>query len=121
MRKERIDEAVRLNLSFGWSAGDSRIAPNGTVLGGTRDRTYWTHRVSEGPSADLMDALAANLSYLEAHKDFFRAFTSTGGEVEYDVAWFSTDVLSSQTLPPDLLRRMAELHIDLGFDVYGRE
>jgi hypothetical protein len=64
-------------------------------------------------SEDLIDALIGSVSLLEAHKDFLDQFITTGGEIEYFVGWFTTGTSGGDTLPWELMRRMADLKINL--------
>jgi hypothetical protein len=118
---EEISTALGLNPNVKWTAGEPRVTPTGTLLGGIRENTRWSHRLENEDSTDLIEALTVNISFLEGHKDFLDAFVATGGEIEYFVGWFTIEVSSGQTLPRELMRRIADLKIDLGFDIYGRK
>ena len=106
---------------FHWNAGEPRVTPDGTPLRGVREQTYWSSRILHPESVDLVDALEANLSSLEPHKDFLRELVETGGEIEYFIGWFTTDTSGGETLDWELLQRLADLRINLALDVYGNK
>jgi len=124
MRWEQISAALGLTPKVRWNAGDPRVTPKGTELGGTRDRTNWSCRIAEDnrtdeDAPDLTDAVEDSVSYLEAHKDLLSEFVATGGEMEYFVGWFTTDTSGGDTLRWELMQRMAALKINFTLDVYG--
>lgn len=55
---------------------------------------------------------------LEKNKGFLDGLSSTGGRLEYFVGWFSTKN-SSFALESDLLKLLADLKVNLEFDVYA--
>jgi hypothetical protein len=121
MPSEEISRAIGMQPKIHWNAGDPRVTPTGTALGGVREETCWTTRILHPESGDLVDAIAANLTSLEPHKDFLREFVTTGGEIEYFIGWFTTDTSGGETLDWELLQRLADLKISLGLDVYGNK
>jgi hypothetical protein len=120
MRWEQITTALELFPRIHRNVGEPRTTPTGTPLGGIHKNTYCSFQIVKDKSDALIEALTANVSRLEAHRDFLNEFVASGGTIEYDVAWFMADVSSEETLPLDLIGRMADLNIELGFDVYGR-
>jgi hypothetical protein len=121
MRSEEISTAMGMQPRFHWTAGEPRVSPEGTPLGGVREQTYWTSRTLHPEHVDLTDAVEANLSSLESRKDFLREFVATGGEIEYFIGWFTTDTSGGETLDWELLHRLAALRINLALDVYGNK
>ena len=112
---------MRMQPRFHWTAGEPSVSPKGTPLGGVREQTYWSSGNLHSESVELTDALEANLSSLESHKDFLREFVATGGEIEYFIGWFTTDTSCGETLDWELLQRLAALRINLALDVYGNK
>ena len=121
MRSEEISEAIGLRPRFHRNAGEPRVSPTGTPLGGVSQQTYWTSGNLHPEHVDLTDALEANLSFLAPHGDFLREFVATGGEIEYFIGWFTTDTSGGETLGWELLQRLAALRINLALDVYGNK
>jgi hypothetical protein len=116
MRAEEVSTALDLRPRFQWSVGDPRFESD-TL----KDHTYWSWEVPHDDSANLAKALATSVCELRAHAKFLREFVASGGEIEYFVGWFTTDVSGGETLSWELLRQLAELQIDLAFDVYGNK
>ncbi len=65
----------------------------------------------------LADCLRASLSKLERKASFLRKFSATGGHLEFFIGWF-VNSNCGEVLDFDLLRRLADLRIELSFDVY---
>jgi hypothetical protein len=85
---------------------------------GVKDHTYWSHEVVSGELA-LSEALSENLTKIRPCANFLREFKASGGDVEYFIGWFASEVSAGETLGSDLLQQLAELQIDLALDVYG--
>jgi hypothetical protein len=121
MPSEEISRAIGMQPQFHWNAGEPRVTPTGIALRGVREETYWSSGDLHSECPDLVDAIAANLTSLEPHKDFLREFVTTGGEIEYFIGWFTTDTSGGETLDWELLQRLADFKISLGLDVYGNK
>lgn len=119
MAPEDISAALGMEARFQWKAGDRRITPKGRSLDGTFESTYWCSPAFEAQGLDLADALSSHLRALESHQEFLVDFASTGGSIEYFVAWFSDGLNTGLTLNWELLKRLSALKVDLGLDVYG--
>jgi hypothetical protein len=90
-------------------------------MGGVHEDTYWSQRIISDESADIVSILEATTSSLEAHRSFLQDFVATGGEIEYFIGWFTTDISGGDTLSWELLERLAALRINLSLDVYGNK
>jgi hypothetical protein len=97
--------------------GDSRKTPNGDPLKGKNESTYWTYPISCQESNGLADILESFTDDLEIHRDFLLNLYATGGRLEYFVGWFS-GTNSGEEFKHGLLRKLADLHINLSLDVY---
>jgi hypothetical protein len=102
-----------------WSVGELRRRADGKATEEMNDHTYWTCSVPNEESVRLVDALSAHLTELESHTGFLREFVASGGEIEYFVGWFTTNVSGGDTLDWQLLGRLSDLKINLALDVYG--
>jgi hypothetical protein len=113
---EQITKALGLVPEFSWTAGDRKTTPKGGKLPGHRKESYWCYGVSvsdqplEAEIAKLNDSLAGKQNVL-------LDIVATGGRIEYFVGWFSSKN-SGFVLKHELSRQLAELKIDLSFDVY---
>jgi hypothetical protein len=82
-----------------------------------QSKTHWTQRLSNHKS--LPETMAVHAQSLMPHKAFLRRFIKDGGRVEYFIGWFTTPTSGGDTFSHDLLARLADLRIDLSFDVYS--
>lgn len=121
MDPEKISTALGETPRFSWKAGERRRTPTGQSLEGLNDTTYWCSQSIDGKGFDLASTIGLNLESLESHRSFLTGFCSTGGEVEYFIGWYTDGRNTGETFNSDLLKRLADLGIDLAFDVYGAE
>jgi hypothetical protein len=119
MSPEKISLALGIKPQFQWMAGELRTTPKGDQLKGINGFTYWCSEGVEGRGFDLADSLSSHLLVLEENRPFLTEFVSTGGSIDYFIAWFTDGLNNGVTLDWQLLKRLAVLQIDLGLDVYG--
>jgi hypothetical protein len=83
------------------------------------DDTFWVGFSSEGESQDhdLQAGLQALLSRLQSHRGFFHRLREDGGEAEFFVGWF-LGKQGGEILSHELMAQLADLKIDLSFDLY---
>src|SRR6266700_3873268 len=110
---DAISKALGLIPRRSWTVGAPRMNPDGRQLEGVNECTYWSCRIENERSDDLVETLEASIRALEARKDFLREFSATGGEIEYFVGWFTTETSGGERLESELLARLADLHISL--------
>jgi len=108
---DQISAALNLQPRNSWNADDPRPR--------IRPGAYWSCDVKHDPDAELEDILHAGVESLEPHKAFLQEFVETGGWVAYCIGYFTTDISGGPTLDCELLKRLADLHLNLEFDVYG--
>jgi Domain of unknown function (DUF4279) len=116
---EKITLALGMKPQFYWMAGKQRTTPKGEPLEGVNAFTYWCSEGVEGRGFDLADSMSSHVLVLEARRPFLEEFVSTGGSIDYFVAWFTDGLNTGVTLDWQLLKRLASLQIDLDLDVYG--
>lgn len=121
MDPETVSAALGMRPEFQWMAGQKRFTPKGQPLEGVNAFTYWCSEGIEGPGSDLRESLITQLCSIEARMPFFSHFVSTGGSIEFYIAWFTNGLNSGATLDRELLKRLVALSIDVGLDVYGGE
>jgi hypothetical protein len=116
-----ISKALKLKPSRSWRAGDVRTTPTGSPLKGMWRETYWTSgnllRGKWPRGKDLRDAIDELVRQFRARKNFFHKVRDEGGRIEFFIGWFFLGN-SGDVLDCDLLARLAELRIDLSFDIY---
>jgi len=119
MNPADISTALGMKPRRQWMAGERRTTPQGKLLDGVNEVTYWCSEGIEGQGFDLPESLSSHLLQLEAHGMFLSHFVSTGGSIDYFIAWFSEGLNTGATLDWNLLKRLAALQIDVGLDIYG--
>jgi hypothetical protein len=115
-----ITSILQVEPRHSGDVGSTRMTPKGTQLAGVYDQTFWTARIVDGSSAgrSLAAAVSEILDRFEVQQDFFRDFSSTGGRAELFIGWFLDNGNSGDVLEHRLLRRLADLGLDLSFDIY---
>jgi hypothetical protein len=116
-----VTAALGITPSVIWRVGEPRVTPKGTPLPTVAKKSFWTARIVEGSSleGDLNSALGRALDAVAAGSSLFAELTSSGGEVEFFVGWFIEGGNSGDVLNHHLFGRLAAMHIDLSFDIYG--
>jgi hypothetical protein len=102
---------------FGWTAGDARMTPKGTLLPGVRRESYSTLDVGAGEDGELVGCLRAVLAQLERHRDHLGAVRESGGSVSLYVFWYPNGDTGAK-FDLDLLRQLSDLGIALDINVY---
>ena len=118
MKCDDMSTALALAPDSGWSAGDARVSPKGRPLGGTHDRSYWSHELARPDQQSLAECLEAFTTRLEPHRQFLNDLRSSGGRCEFFIGWFA-DRGSGELLGHNLLGKLSALGVDLALDVYG--
>jgi hypothetical protein len=101
-----------------WARGTPRIGPDGEALPGLHESTYWVAEIAAGPISTLDTTLRDLAGELLGSRAEIERLTDTGGRVECLVGWFE-DGNSGVVLGHELLHRLADVGLDVAFDVYG--
>lgn len=117
MNPDVISSELSLSSQFMYMARQRRKTPKGNLLSGFNKDSYWTCEMEYARGEGLADGLRASLSKLEKKSSFLKKFRATGGHAEFFIGWF-VNSNCGEVLDSDLLRRLADLKIDLSFDVY---
>lgn len=117
MDAERIGAALGLAQSHGWSVGDLRATPDGTVLGGIRPESYCSFVLGAGENGALARCLDTAVEMLTPRGDALREIAKTGGSTNFFVFWYPNGD-TGEVFTAILLRRIADLGIDLGINVF---
>ena len=116
-----LAELLQMNRRHGWTAGDERVTPKGTSLGGARSQSYWSARVTaEETSSEewqLEDVLNKSVEELEKHKDELLEFFATGGTMNYFIGLYGLRNYGL-VFAPHLMSRLARAGVELQLDVY---
>jgi hypothetical protein len=116
MPPEEMATGLGLTPTICQKAGDPRKAPQGLMLPGDYPVTYCVFPISGESCHTLVDDIASFVSVLEQKAAFFESFHNTGGTSELFVGWFER---SGETIPWELMGRLAALNVNVGLDVYG--
>ena len=115
------EDVFGLQPSNAWTAGDRRRTPTGTVFESFRSDSFWTARLDNGhlASRSLPTALLEAAKRLRVGAAFLDKLAATGGRSELFMGWFFDEGNNGDVLGFELLGRLAELKLDVAFDVYG--
>jgi hypothetical protein len=115
-----ISQALDLMPERSWYSGAPRTTPKGEQLDGTYRETYWSSCLDQQVSSvgtSVEERLAALITRLQSHLQFFTEICHDGGEVEFFVGLFGSENFGVE-LSPKLMNSLAASHIGLAFDVY---
>ncbi|TXI49276.1 MAG: DUF4279 domain-containing protein [Lysobacter sp.] len=115
---DRFTEALRLTPDAVDIAGQPRMR-KGRVMPIVAKTSYWCCGLGHDPALDVAAFLHERARALSPHRAVFDAIAEEGGWAEFFVGFFAEDFNCGFDLSPELQRVCAELHLSLGFDVYG--
>jgi hypothetical protein len=79
--------------------------------------SFWTHDYNAPQDSECAAFIHSAASALQQHAVFFQRIRAAGGRVEFFVGWFG-DKNFGDTFPHATLALLAQLQVDLSFDVY---
>ena len=79
--------------------------------------SFWTHAYEVPQDNECAAFIYSAASALRQHTDFFKRVRASGGRAEFFVGWFG-DKNFGDSFSHATLSVLAELQIDLSFDVY---
>jgi len=104
--------------SFAWNKGESRLLPHGKELNSVKKISYATFQLYRSEERWLPELLSESVARLSAHREFFRQLKGDAdGRAELFIGWFLSRS-GGDTFPSTLLLDVADLGLDLSFDVY---
>ena len=120
-----IDPAVitrKLGLAptFPKQAGEPRKTPTGTKLPGVWPDSRWNGELSYLDDMDVEQAISAFLAAVEPSKAFWRSLAQEDARCELIVSLYGGRY-QGMTLAAASLRRLAEINIALGLEIYAVE
>jgi hypothetical protein len=117
---EDVADEINLTPTTTWKAGSPWITKAGRVLSRIHAEHYWTSNIIKGYRSDhtLADAISDVLDKFMPKRDFFTSISASGGRSEIFVGWFFPGGNSGDVLGHKLLGRLADLSMDLSFDIY---
>jgi hypothetical protein len=104
-----------------WKADQPRMSPRGRPLDGVNRQSFWYSVLLQDNSSirPLSDALDEVIEKLQPHKALLQALSADGCGLELFVGWFFPEGNSGDVIGHRLLERLADLRIDLSFDIYA--
>lgn len=99
--------------------GCVRALQNGKELPGVSRDSRWNHVYRFSKGHRLGDALAQVVTFLEGHKAFIKKLCLQGASFELYVQLPGAKNIGD-SIPWDLLRRMSQLRVSLGIEVFPR-
>jgi hypothetical protein len=102
---------------FCWTAGEARKTPRGAPLEGLHDESYCCFDIGSGDDGELARCLDVGLTSLAPAGEFLREARATGGSLMFYAFWHPNGD-TGEVFGTDLLRRMANLGIELGINVF---
>lgn len=118
-----MSQVLGLDAAATGKMGDPRVTPKGRALNGVWNENFWKYQPHgdcnmSSETQHLESYLDDLTSMLTPHKTFFARVVETGGHVEYFIGLFSESSIGS-VLCASLLGEIADLRIDLSFDIYA--
>jgi hypothetical protein len=104
--------------SVRWDVGAQRMSPKGNLLDGIHDRTYCSFPVSEGLDSTLVGSIRSWNRFLFTKKSGLAKLRRSGGRFDYFLGIFINSN-AGLVVPPEVLREVGALGIELGLDMYG--
>ncbi|WP_436897464.1 hypothetical protein [Acinetobacter gyllenbergii] len=115
-----IQEKIPLAMTNGWSIGTERRAPNGKLLGGIRNETYWSYHINVKGRRDFFNyAVSFLISLVEKYQldDFFREFTSENGEINLVINLIDHNNIGD-LLTLDHMKILSKYNVNLGLEYF---
>ena len=112
-----IAEILGLHSTGGHKAGELRFTPKGTPLPGRWTDTRWSAGLDDFDDHEVEAAIRSFLDRLEVHSAFWRSLAASDGEAHLICSLDGT--YQGLSIEPELLRRLADLNIRLGIEIYA--
>lgn len=117
MDPEDISRRLELNADMLWRAGTPRRTPKGTPLVGIYRETRWGWSEQHLNQRDFFRAAVGLIEKLERHREFLAMIIGEGGTVDL-ILHLPGDVNIGSSIAAADLRRLADLNINLGIEVF---
>jgi hypothetical protein len=117
MRPERITEALELEPHRAWAVGVPRRNPRGDPLPGVYIETSWGYLTWHKGRRNFFDTMAELLDSLADKRPFLDELISSGGGVSM-IIYLPGDVNIGDELEASVMKRLAELNISVGVEVF---
>lgn len=116
-----LSELFLLERRHGWTAGEVRRTPKGTLLGGTRKDSYWSARVTPEEVASeewqLEDVLHNSIAHILSLQGKLAEFFETGGTMNYFIGLYGVRNYGL-IFSPELMGNLSKARVELQLDIY---
>ncbi len=120
LNPDDICQMLNMNTTNKWQVGEQRKTPKGRPLPGVYDQSYCSFRLNQKQDMELVDFLKYwNDTFLK-YKDYFMDIYSSGGRLEYFIAWYS-EGNTGEVFDVVLLEQLATLKVELAIDFYSSD
>jgi hypothetical protein len=113
----RITHALGLDPNLSAIVGSGRKAPNGAVLPGVHKVSSWSHWFHVDGNRFFFSDIVQMIDRLEPQKAFLAEMVDGGGSIDL-IIHLPGDKNIGDTFPWRDMARLAELHINLGIEVF---
>ena len=114
---EVISRELSLQPRSSHRVGQAKVTPRGTPLKGVHECAGWSFAFDTSGITDLSEFLAIVVEQLETHASFLTNLVREEGRIELFCGIFA-DGNWDESFPRQILRRLADLSVDLRLDVY---
>lgn len=101
-------------------AGEPRFTPKGTPLPGRWTDTRWSAGLVELDDDEVETAIRSFLDRMKRHSTFWQSLTARNAKAEL-ICSLDGGEHQGFSIDPKLLRRLADLNIVLGFEIYSAD
>ena len=120
MDPAHVTSTLGLQPTHSSRCGEVRRTPKGTPLAGVYTDSRWSGGLCDLSGMTVDRAIAAFLDKVGARTAFWGAIVKGKGEAQF-IASLDGRHYQGMTIDVDLLRRLAELEISLGLEIYADE
>jgi hypothetical protein len=117
MDPRRLTETRGLPPNLSTMAGTVRATPTGTILPGPHKVSAWSHWFDVDGNRLFSSDVKKMIDHLEPHKALLGEITKSAGSIDLIVE-LPGDVNIGDSLSWREMGRLADLHIDLGTEVF---
>lgn len=112
-----VTDVIGLVPNACWQSGDPVITPAGTTMPGKHTFSLWSYSQAFGKDASILSKVSEILDVLEPNSSFIVNLEASGGTVNIFLDILG-DFNIGGVIPWSGLNRLANLKINLGFEVF---
>jgi len=116
---QEISDRLKLNPKWQWVIGEPRVTPKGDRLSGVYKNSYCVFDLDKREGDTLSETINRAMDEFARNRELFHRIFADGGKAECFVGWFFVGN-SGDTFDASLLGKLADMKVDLAFDIYDR-